>query len=434
VASSMVGTTVEWYDFFLYGVAAAAVFPTVFFPGDDPTVGTLLALGTFAIGFVARPIGGLVFGHFGDRIGRKKLLVLSLLMMGIATFAIGLLPGYATIGVAAPALLVLLRLVQGFALGGEWGGAVLLVSEHGDPARRGYWASWPQAGVPVGQLLANGLLALLAVAQPEEDFLSWGWRVPFLLSAILVLVGLYIRLAVEESPVFKAAQRKAEAAAAAGEKESTPIVQVLRQYPREVLTAMGARFAENVSYYIFTIVVVTYVNTRFDLPSSFVLNAVLIGAAVHFVSIPLWGALSDRIGRRPVYLLGAVGVGVWAFVFFALVDTQNFALTALAVAGGLVLHGAMYGPQAAFLSELFGTKVRYSGVSIGYQLASILAGGLAPLIAVALLSQFGSGYAIAVYVAACSLVSIIAVALYSETRHRDLADDPAASRTTSARG
>ncbi|WP_214402475.1 MFS transporter [Pseudonocardia lacus] len=428
VASSMVGTTVEWYDFFLYGVAAAAVFPAVFFPSDDPAVGTLLALGTFAIGFVARPVGGLVFGHFGDRIGRKKLLVLSLLMMGVATFAIGLLPGYASIGVAAPALLVLLRLVQGFALGGEWGGAVLLVSEHGDPARRGYWASWPQAGVPVGQLLANGLLALLAVFQPEEDFLSWGWRVPFLLSAVLVLVGLYIRLAVEESPVFKAAQRRAEAAAKAGEKESMPIVQVLRSYPREVLTAMGARFAENVSYYIFTIVVVTYVNSRFDVPSSFVLNAVLIGAAVHFVSIPLWGALSDRLGRRPVYLIGAVGVGVWAFVFFALIDTQSFALTALAVSVGLVLHGAMYGPQAAFLSELFGTKVRYSGVSIGYQLASIVAGGLAPLIAVALLQQFGTGYAIAVYVAACSVISIVAVAAYAETRHRDLTDDPAVSQ------
>jgi MFS family permease len=221
VASSMVGTTVEWYDFFLYGVAAAAVFPTVFFPSDDPTVGTLLALGTFAIGFVARPVGGLVFGHYGDRIGRKKLLVLSLLMMGIATFAIGLLPGYATIGVAAPLLLVLLRLIQGFALGGEWGGAVLLVSEHGDPARRGYWASWPQAGVPVGQLLANGLLALLAVVQPEEAFLSWGWRIPFLLSAVLVLVGLYIRLAVEESPVFRAAQQKAEARAAAASPTPT---------------------------------------------------------------------------------------------------------------------------------------------------------------------------------------------------------------------
>jgi metabolite-proton symporter len=434
VASSMVGTTVEWYDFFLYGVAAAAVFPAVFFPSDDPTVGTLLALGTFAIGFVARPIGGLVFGHFGDRIGRKKLLVLSLLMMGLATFAIGLLPGYATIGVAAPALLVVLRLIQGFALGGEWGGAVLLVSEHGDPARRGYWASWPQAGVPVGQLLANGLLALLAVFQSTEDFQAWGWRVPFLLSAVLVLVGLYIRLSVEESPLFRAARERAAAEAAAGATEAMPILQVLRHYPREVLTAMGARFAENVSYYIFTVVVVTYLKARYNLPSSFVLNAVLIGAAVHFVTIPLWGALSDRIGRRPVYLLGAAGVGVWAFAFFALIDTRDFGLTAIAVAVGLIFHGAMYGPQAAFLSELFGTKVRYSGVSIGYQLASILAGGLAPLIAVALLARFGSGYAIAAYVAASAVLSIIAVATYSETRHRDLADDPAQVRATPVRG
>jgi metabolite-proton symporter len=429
VAASMAGTTVEWYDFFLYGVAAAVVFPAVFFPSSDPAAGTLLALGTFAIGFIARPIGGLVFGHFGDKIGRKTLLVVSLVMMGIATFAIGLLPGYATIGVAAPLLLVILRLVQGFALGGEWGGAVLIVSEHGDPARRGYWASWPQAGVPFGQLLANGLLFLLSAVQPDDDFIAWGWRVPFLLSAVLVLIGLYVRLSVEESPVFKAAQARAAEAAAAGEKETMPIVEVFRRYPREVLTAMGARFAENVSYYIFTIVITTYATQRLGLPSSFVLGAVLIGAAVHLVTIPLWGALSDRIGRKPVYLIGAVGVGVWAFVFIALVNTENFWLTTLAVVGGLVFHGAMYGPQAAFLSELFGTKVRYSGVSIGYQLASVVAGGLAPVIAVALYTEFDSGYAVAVYVALSALVTIFAVATYGETRTRDLAADPALSRS-----
>jgi metabolite-proton symporter len=432
VAASMLGTTVEWYDFFLYGVAAAIVFPDVFFPDADPVAGTLLSFGTFAIGFIARPLGGLVFGHFGDRIGRKKLLVVSLMMMGLSTFAIGLVPGYATIGVAAPLLLVLLRLIQGFALGGEWGGAVLIVSEHGDAKSRGFWASWPQAGAPAGQLLANGLLALLAVFQSEEAFIAWGWRIPFLLSAVLIGIGLYVRLTVEESPVFREAQERAAAAAAeraGGEgaepaaKDGMPILEVFRRYPREVLTAMGARFAENVSYYIFTIVISTYVTRQFGLPSSFVLGAVLIGAAFHVVTIPVWGAISDRVGRRPVYVIGAVGVGAWAFAFFALLDTRNFALTALAVVVGLLFHGAMYGPQAAFLSELFGTKVRYSGVSIGYQLASVVAGGLAPIISVALLSAFGTGYAIAAYVAASSLVTLVAVLSYRETRDRDLAAD-----------
>lgn len=422
VAGSMLGTTVEWYDYFLYGVAAALVFPQVFFP-DAQQAGTLLSLGTFAVGFVARPVGGLVFGHYGDRIGRKKLLVASLMMMGLSTFAIGLLPGYATIGVAAPLLLVALRLIQGFALGGEWGGAVLIVSEHGRPEHRGFWASWPQAGAPAGQLLANGLLSVMALVQSEEAFLAWGWRIPFLLSAVLVLIGLYVRLAVEESPVFRAAQARAAERAEAGERQTMPILDVLRRYPREVLTAMGARFAENVSYYIFTIVISTYATKQLGLPSSFVLGAVLIGAAVHLVTTPLWGAVSDRVGRRPVYLFGAAGVGVWAFVFFALVDTRNFALTALAVTVGLVLHGAMYGPQAAFLSELFGTKVRYSGISIGYQLASVFAGGLAPLIAASLLVATGTGYSIAVYIAASSVLTLIAVATYAETRTRRLDRD-----------
>jgi metabolite-proton symporter len=428
VAASMAGTAVEWYDFFLYGVAAAVVFPAVFFPSNDPAVGTLLALGTFAIGFVARPLGGLVFGHYGDKLGRKKLLVISLVAMGIATFAIGLLPGYATIGIAAPLLLVVLRLVQGFAIGGEWGGAVLIVSEHGDPARRGYWASWPQAGVPIGQLLANALLFLLAAIQSEQDFQSWGWRIPFLLSAVLVLIGLYIRLSIEESPVFREAQARAAERVAAGEREIVPIVDVFRRYPREVFTAMGARFAENVCYYVFTIVITTYMTKRLGVSSSFVLGAVLIGTAVHLVVIPVWGALSDRFGRKPIYLLGAAGVGIWAFVFIALIDTANFALTALAVIGGLVFHAAMYGPQAAFLSELFGTKVRYSGTSVGYQLASVVAGGLAPIVAVALYTSFDSGYAVSVYVALSSLLTILAVASYGETRSRDLAEDHAIAK------
>ena len=415
VGASLIGTTVEWYDFFLYGVAASVVFGELFFPKGEELTGTLLSFATFAVGFFARPIGGVVFGHFGDRLGRKNLLVLSLLMMGLATFAIGLLPTYAQVGALAPVLLTVLRLIQGFALGGEWGGAVLIVSEHGEPARRGFWSSWPQAGAPAGQLIANGVLAGLAAFQSDADFNSWGWRIPFLLSAVLVLVGLWVRLRIEESPLFRQARAKQEPT------DKLPFIEVITKYPREVLTAMGARMAENVSYYIFTIVIVTYAKEHLKLDKSFALNAVLIGAAIHFCAIPLWGALSDRVGRRPVYLLGAIGVGIWAFVFIALVDTENFALAALAVTVGLILHGAMYGPQAAFFTELFGTRVRYSGVSVGYQLASIIAGGLAPFIAVALLKAYDSGYAISIYVAACSLISIIAVTSYGETRQRDLA-------------
>jgi metabolite-proton symporter len=428
VGASVVGTTVEWYDFFLYGSAAALVFNKLFFPEQDAFVGTLAAFATYAVGFFARPVGAIVFGHFGDRLGRKKLLVISLMMMGGATFAIGLLPTYGTVGVLAPILLIVLRLIQGFALGGEWGGAVLIVSEHGKPENRGFWASWPQAGAPAGNLLATGVLALLAAFQSDEAFLSWGWRIPFLLSAVLIVVGLWVRLTVSESPVFLEAQRAAEAKAAeTGVAEKAPILTVLTRYKREVLTAMGARIAENVSFYLLTAFTLTYIRDVRGLDASFALNAVLIASAVHLVTIPLWGALSDRIGRKPVYILGAVGIGAWAFPFFWLLDSDNFGLAVLAVTVGLLVHGAMYGPQAAFFSELFGTKARYTGVSVGAQLASLVAGAPAPLIALALLGSFDEPKpgAVAIYLVVCAAVTLIAVLAYGETRSRDLAADKA---------
>ncbi|MET9514308.1 MFS transporter [Streptomyces sp. NPDC002994] len=423
VAASLIGTTIEWYDFFLYGAAAALVFNKLFFPDSDPLVGTLLAFLTYAVGFAARPLGALVFGHYGDRLGRKKLLVLSLLMMGGATFAIGLLPTHASIGFAAPALLTVLRLVQGFALGGEWGGAVLLVSEHGDAKRRGFWASWPQTGAPAGQLLATGVLSALTALLSDSAFLAWGWRIPFLLSGVLVIVGLWIRLSVDESPVFKAALARAEARKGdSAVAEKMPLVAVLRYHWRDVLIAMGARMAENISYYVITAFILVYATTAAELSKQTALNAVLIASAVHFAVIPAWGALSDRIGRRPVYLLGAVGVGLWMFPFFMLIDTKSFGNLLLAVTVGLVFHGAMYAPQAAFFSEMFATRMRYSGASIGAQFSSVAAGAPAPLIATALFAEHGTSTLISLYVIAAVLITVVAVACAKETRHRDLED------------
>ncbi len=427
IVASLIGTSLEWYDFFIYGTAAALVFNKLFFPSFDPLVGTLLAFTTYAVGFIARPLGGIVFGHYGDKLGRKNVLVVTLLLMGIATFLIGVLPTYDTIGVWAPILLVALRFVQGLGLGGEWGGAVLMTLESGDPSRRGLNASWPQVGVPIGLLLANGVLSLMGAVTSDAGFLAWGWRVPFLISGLLVVVGLWIRLTIAESPLFREVEQ-------ADTKAAAPIMEVLRRYPKQVLLAVGARVGVDVAFYTFVLFITTYVATYLKLPRNYALNAVLIAAAIQVFAIPFFGALSDRIARRPVYLAGAIGAGIWVFVFFALLDTGQFVLIVLAAVIGLIFHAAMYGPQAAFITEMFPTKVRYTGASMGYQLAGIVGGALAPIISVALLGRFGTSLAVSAYVVAMLVITIVCVLLAPETSRIDLHADPAERQPTGRRG
>jgi MHS family shikimate/dehydroshikimate transporter-like MFS transporter len=413
VLASFIGTTIEWYDFFLYGTAAALVFNQLFFPSLDPRLGTMASFGTYAIGFVARPVGGLVFGHFGDRMGRKSMLVTTLTLMGLSTFLIGVLPTYAEIGMAAPALLVLLRFVQGFGVGGEWGGAVLMVVEHGHRGRRGLYASWVQAGVPAGSLLATGAFNLFSLL-PDEAFLQWGWRVPFLLGIVLLGVGMFIRVQVFESPLFSQLRERQR-------QPRAPIFEVLQRFPRNILLAMGARFAENGCFYIFTVFALTYATEGLGVARTSVLNGVLVASAVQFFVIPAFGLLSDRVGRRPVYLGGATALAVFAFPFFWLVDTADALWIGWAVVLGLLVHAAMYAPQAAFFSELFGTEVRYTGASIGYQLASPLAGGLAPLVSMSLLEWSGGRpWPVAVYLIVLSAITLVSVWLAAETHRADL--------------
>ncbi len=416
IVASLIGTSLEWYDFFLYGTAAALVFNQLFFPEFDPVVGTLLAFSTAAVGFIARPLGGIVFGHFGDRVGRKQVLVITLLLMGVATFLIGALPTYATIGVAAPILLVTLRFLQGLGLGGEWGGAVLMSLEHGAPDKRGLNASWPQVGVPVGNLLAAGVLGLLNVVLSEEAFLSWGWRIAFFLSGALVLVGLWIRLTIAESPLFAEVET-------AGAKAKMPLIEVIRNHPRGLLIAMAARIGTDVAFYTFTLYILTFITTNLELPRSVGLNAVLIGSACQLALIPLFGSLSDRYGRRPIYAIGAVSAAIWAFAFFPLLSTRSTPLIILATVIALVTHAAMYGPQAAFIAELFSTELRYSGASLGYQLAGVLGGGIAPIISIALAASFGTALAVSFYVLAMLVLTLIALWFAPETAKADLRDD-----------
>jgi metabolite-proton symporter len=410
--ASLVGTTIEWYDFFLYGTAAALVFNRLYFPTFDPLAGTLAAFGTYAVGFIARPIGGIIIGHYGDRIGRKSMLVLTLTIMGVATFAIGLLPTYAQIGPWAAVCLVALRLAQGFGVGGEWGGAVLMAVEHAPANARGFYGSLPQMGVPAGLLVSTAVFAQFA-RLPQDQFLSWGWRVPFLVSIALVGVGLVIRLRILETPLFlRMKETRSET--------RRPVVEVLRNHRKEVLVAMGLRLAENGAFYIYTVFVLVYGTQRAGLSRQTLLNGILIGAAAALVAIPFCGSLSDRFGRRPVYLFGACVTALFAYPLFWLLDTGSAPLVWLALFVALVFaHSPMYGPQAAFLSELFGTRVRYSGASLGSQLASVIAGGLSPFIATALL-PYGRG-ALASYVIAMALVTIVTVIVAAETRKLPIA-------------
>ncbi|ANW62656.1 MFS transporter [Mycobacterium sp. djl-10] len=417
VAASMAGTVVEWYEFFLYGTAATLVFSKVFFSETTSELNAIfLAFATYAVGFVARPLGGVVFGHYGDKYGRKKLLQFSLILVGAATFLMGCLPTYGQIGYWAPGLLVALRFIQGFAVGGEWGGAVLLVAEHSPDRQRGFWASWPQAGVPAGNLLATVVLLVLTTTLSDAAFLSWGWRVAFWLSAVVVLVGYYIRTKVTDAPIFVAAQEEAERI----KESSFSVVEVLKRYPRGVFTAMGLRFGENIMYYLVVTFTITYLKVQVGADTSSILWYLLVAHLVHFAVVPFVGHLADRFGRRPVYMTGAIVGATWGFFAFPMMDSGNYAVVTAAVTIGLIFHALMYAPQPAIMAEMFPTRMRYSGVSLGYQVTSIVAGSLAPLIAVKLLDIYGSSVPIAIYLAGACLVTLIAVLFVRETNGLDL--------------
>ena len=413
VIAATVGTTIEWYDFFIYGTAAGLVFPKLFFPNEDPLTGTLLAFSTYFIGFVGRPIGAAIFGHYGDRIGRKATLIATLLVMGISTVLVAFVPSYASIGIWGAIILTVLRALQGIGVGGEWGGSVLIAMEwsrtHGS---RGLVASWPQFGVPSGLFLAN--LAILAFsAWSGSDFIVWGWRIPFLLSIVLIGIGIWIRLGILETPVFKKLvdERKIERA---------PILEVIKKQPREIILSALLRMAEQAPFYIFTAFVFAYGVTTLKMSRDFILVAVLAASCLSFVSIPLAGHISDLIGRRKMYLIGAFVTGLFGFLYFGMLDTGIPSAIFIAIVISLIPHDMQYGPQAALIAESFTPRLRYSGSSLGYQLASIIAGGPAPIIATALFAAYHTGYAIAIYIAACSAISLVSASLMPDYTGKDI--------------
>ncbi|GAB3089493.1 MFS transporter [Isoptericola nanjingensis] len=412
VGASAVGTTLEWYDHFIYGSAAALVFPQLFFPEGDRLTATMLSLVTYAVAFVTRPLGAAIFGHFGDRYGRKNVLIVTLVLMGTATGLIGLLPTYASVGILAPLLLTILRFVQGVGLGGEWGGAALMVGEYSSSGRRGFLGSLVQIASPLGLLIANAVFSVTTYLVSEDAFFAWGWRVPFLLSTLLVAVGLWIRSQVQESPMFEEE--------ASDKEEKTPLRTVLTEHWRPLLIAIGSRVGSDVAFYVVNVFILVYGTTQLDLPRQLLLNAVLAGAASQALSILFWGRLCDRLGRRPVLLLGALGSIVWAFAYFPLLGSGSTALIVLAPVVGNFFIAAMWGPLAAYVPELFPTRVRYTGAGLGFQSAGVFGGAVAPIITTAMIARFDSWVPVAIYLAVTLLVLVVCVLLAKETASTDL--------------
>jgi MFS family permease len=413
VIASTIGTAIEWYDFFLYGTAAGLIFGKLYFPNEDALTATLAAFGTYFIGFIGRPIGAAIFGHYGDRIGRKATLIVTLLITGIATVSVGLVPGYDSIGIWGAVLLTIIRLVQGIGVGGEWGGSVLLAMEwsrtHG---QRGLVASWPQFGVPCGLLLSTLAVALFSAISGDQ-FVVWGWRIPFALSIVLVGVGLWIRLGILETPVFQKLLDEDKV-------EKAPILEVIKKQPKQIILSALLRMSEQAPFYIFTAFVFAYTVGTLKMDRNFILIAVMVAACVEFVTIPLAGHISDRIGRRKMFLIGAAVTGLFGFLYFGMVDTAIPSAVFIAIVLSLIPHGMQYGPEAALIAESFTPRLRYSGSSLGYQLASLIAGGPSPLIATALFATYHSGYAIAIFIAACAVISLVAASFMPDYTGKDI--------------